>query len=304
MLSEPSNIGGACDGASASGMDREARIRAMVDVMSAMDDMALEAAEDILPMLADCAGQFSRAAIGGAEIEPHQDHYRAELVSRTLNGLLEKIGNAHGIFDLAQDNGLRVLTVKLLLNLGICPGRGGNDLFDENGTEYELKTLNLDNVAPGVTTSHHLKGATIERYRRVGFIIAAYRHGRLVSIYILHPEALEGHFLSWEAALVRGKSHLNNPLIPISTVRTSGELVYGEPLARRKPKKSKRQLEMYDPDAGRDPAATQAFSSLEASMAASLEKSRNNKRFKLEKAEEKARKIAAKETDLQCHLAL
>ncbi|NTF17295.1 hypothetical protein G6L37_02465 [Agrobacterium rubi] len=266
-----------------------AAIRELVDVMTRMDDVAFDAARTVVPLLAVHAGDCRKAMIGDVELEPHPDHFKADIVSRTLNEVLEKVGNEHGIFDLAQDNGMRVLTIKLLLNLGICVGRGGNDLFDESGTEYELKTLNLDNATLGVTTSHHLKHQTIDRYRKVGFIIAAYRRGRLVSVYLLHPEALEGQFLKWEASLERSSNHLNNPLIPISIVRDSGVLVFGEPLPKGKPKKIKNQMEMCIGEM-QDTFVRQSFSSLESGMAASLDKSRAIARVAQEKAEETARR--------------
>jgi hypothetical protein len=266
-----------------------------------MDETAFGVAKDVFALIASHSKDTRKAVINGVEIEPHPDHYKADIASRALNDYLEKIGNENEIFDLAQDNGLRVLTVKLLLNLGIVGGRGGNDLFDSRGVQYELKTLNLDNKTLGVTTSHHLGLSTIARYRGVGFIVAAYRRGQLVSVYVIHPEGLEKQFQAWEAALNRGKSHLNNPLISISTVRMSGECVYGTPLPRRNPRRQECESEGQDEESL---LPQESLSSLEEAMNASLEKSRMNALIRLEKVAEKARKMAAKEATLQCELPL
>ncbi|MGL9703190.1 helix-turn-helix domain-containing protein [Wolbachia endosymbiont of Cimex lectularius] len=48
----------------------------------------------------------------------------------------------HGINDIFQDNGGKILQVLLLTGLTILPGREGNDAIDEYGNEYELKSIN------------------------------------------------------------------------------------------------------------------------------------------------------------------
>lgn len=299
MLLAPPQIGGSNRELASHAPDRKAAICEIVSCLHGMDETAFDVAKDVLALIASHSKDTRKAVINGVEIDPHPDHYKADIASRALNEYLEKIANKNGIFDLAQDNGHRVLTVKLLLNLGVVVGRGGNDLYDSRGAQYELKTLNLDNKKPGITTSHHLKLSTIARYRAVGFIVAAYRRGQLVAIYVIHPEGLEKQFRAWEAKLERGVPDLNNPLISISAVRTSGALVYGTPLPRRNSESQSQpegQTESLLPAEG--------LCSLEDAMEASLERSRSNDRIKLEKAAAKAGKAAAKEAALQCELPL
>lgn len=49
----------------------------------------------------------------------------------------------YGIGDIFQDNGGKVLQTLIVLGLKVVPGREGNDAVDEDGNEYELKTLNV-----------------------------------------------------------------------------------------------------------------------------------------------------------------
>lgn len=303
MLPPPHEIGEPACAPLDPDWSREAAMGRIIDSIREMDDVALKATDILVPGLLSHARDSRKAVVNGIEIEPHPDHHLTNVINRTVNDALEEIGNRHGIFDLAQDNGLRVLTIKLLMNLGICAARGGNDLFDASGTEYELKTLNLDKEQLSITTSHHLGHATIDRYRKVGFIIGTYRRGSLVSLYIVHPAALEEQFARWEASLVAGKSHLNNPSISIATVRDCGVLVYGEPLRKRNVKKSKSQLEM-DGVAPEIHPRTTTLNSLEEGMAASFARYQEHSMAKERKAVEVERKRAIKAAQIQCELPL
>ncbi len=54
----------------------------------------------------------------------------------------QKLADSHGINDIFQDNGGKILQVLLTTDLKMLPGREGNDAIDANGNEYELKSLN------------------------------------------------------------------------------------------------------------------------------------------------------------------
>jgi hypothetical protein len=51
----------------------------------------------------------------------------------------QKLATKHGIDDVFQDNGGKILQMLLALNLQGIPGREGNDAVDIDGIEYELK---------------------------------------------------------------------------------------------------------------------------------------------------------------------
>lgn len=50
----------------------------------------------------------------------------------------QALASKHGIDDIFQDNGGKLLQVLLVLGLTIIPGREGNDAVDKAGKEYEL----------------------------------------------------------------------------------------------------------------------------------------------------------------------
>ena len=58
----------------------------------------------------------------------------------------------HGIRDIFQDNGGKLLQVALVTGLTIAPGREGNDARDARGREYELKSVNTD-LTRSISTS-------------------------------------------------------------------------------------------------------------------------------------------------------
>ena len=50
----------------------------------------------------------------------------------------QALAMTHGINDIFQDNGGKLLQVILTLGLTVLPGREGNDAVDADGREYEL----------------------------------------------------------------------------------------------------------------------------------------------------------------------
>lgn len=144
--------------------------------------------------------------------------------------LLQQLANEYDISDIFQDNGGKVLQLLILLGLRQLKGREGNDAVDEDGNEYELKTVNLSlNPRAGVTTHHHITKEIIAKYRSVTWYIGLYKGIELVEIWKVHPSIFEELFVSWEKWIDDNNGQpRNNPKIPLRYVR-KGECVYRNP---------------------------------------------------------------------------
>lgn len=141
----------------------------------------------------------------------------------------QALAERHGIADVFQDNGGKVLQLLLVMNIRVLPGRAGNDAVDDSGTEYEMKTLNINNRGKGFTTHHHLNPAILAKYRRVPWIFALYSAIELKAIYRLDAARLEPFFGEWERRWHAGGGRdLNKPKIPLAYVMEHGTLEYGE----------------------------------------------------------------------------
>lgn len=138
----------------------------------------------------------------------------------------QKLAAAHGINDIFQDNGGKLLQVLLLLGLTVIPGREGNDASDSNGQEYELKSTNIE-LARGFSTHHHLNPKIIEKYKQVPWIFAIYSNIKLQEVYLLEPKDLDFYYTKWtDKYNNNGNQSLNNEKIPVKYVRTNGKLLY------------------------------------------------------------------------------
>ncbi|MGD1027233.1 restriction endonuclease [Candidatus Binatus soli] len=138
----------------------------------------------------------------------------------------QKLAMKHGIPDIFQDNGGKILQVCLILGLTALKAREGNDAVDADGNEYELKTVNILRTDQ-FTTHHHLNPAIIAKYRKVDWIFATYEGIELKEIYRLKPAAMEFWYTKWEAKWhADGDKDINNPKVPLSYVRKHGELLY------------------------------------------------------------------------------
>jgi hypothetical protein len=134
----------------------------------------------------------------------------------------------HGIKDIFQDNGGKLLQVVLTLGLTVLSGREGNDAKDETGREYELKSVNIE-LQKQITTHHHLNPKILDKYRQVDWIFAIYRNIELVSIYKMSPADLEPLFSKWETKWhADGGKDINNPKIPLDFVVKHGKLLSGK----------------------------------------------------------------------------
>ena len=142
----------------------------------------------------------------------------------------------HGVGDIFQDNGGKLLQLVLTMDLTVLPGREGNDARDSLGREYEVKSANIDLTA-SFSTNHHLNPGIIAKYRKVGWLFAMYRGIELVAIYSMEPYELAPLFDDWERRWQSSGKDLNNPKIPLKFVLEHGTLIHGarpESAGRRK----------------------------------------------------------------------
>ena len=140
--------------------------------------------------------------------------------------MLQDLAGKNGINDIFQDNGGKLLQVLLITGLSDLPGREGNDAVDEDGNEYELKSVNVS-LTKSFSTHHHINPVIIEKYRKVDWIFAVYRGIEILEIYRLTPQNLEPYYIKWEEKWHNdGGKDINNPKIPLKYVREVGNLLY------------------------------------------------------------------------------
>lgn len=145
---------------------------------------------------------------------------------------LQKLASQHGIHDVFQDNGGKLLQVLLVTGLTKINEREGNDARDSRGKEYELKSVNRFNSkgqpkrdAP-YTTHHHLNPTIIAKYRKVDWIFALYAGIELEEVYFVPVNKMEPCFVKWEQDFAKHDGPLNNPKIAQEFVRNNGVLIY------------------------------------------------------------------------------
>jgi hypothetical protein len=121
----------------------------------------------------------SEASVVRKRFQKHGDLEKLEELLPHIREL-QKLASHHGIHDVFQDNGGKLLQVLLVTGLVRIGEREGNDARDSKGREYELKSVNRFNTkgkpkpnAP-FTTHHHLNQAIIDKYRKVDWIFAVY----------------------------------------------------------------------------------------------------------------------------------
>src|SRR6185503_9184117 len=108
----------------------------------------------------------------------------------------QALATEHGINDIFQDNGGKLLQLLLITGLKIVPGREGNDAKDDDGAEYELKTVNIL-LTKSFSTHHHLNPTILAKYRSVDWYFAIYKGIEIQEIYRLAPTDLEPYFTKW-----------------------------------------------------------------------------------------------------------
>lgn len=154
----------------------------------------------------------------------HPDWARLEALMPTVREF-QALALEHGIEDVFQDNGGKILQMLLALNLKNIPGREGNDAVDSDGREYELKSVNIW-LTDSFSTNHHINIPIINKYRDVRWVFAIYEGIELRRAYRLAPDQLEPYFTDWEAKWIAREKDLNNPKIPRTFVMDVGQLVY------------------------------------------------------------------------------
>lgn len=156
---------------------------------------------------------------------PHAD---AEDLKRLWPAVCQyqELASRHGIDDIFQDNGGKLLQILLLLGINDIPGREGNDAVDALGNEYELKSVNL-NLTGSFSTHHHMNPVIIRKYRKVEWIFGVYQNIELKSVYLLTPEDMEPYYTAWETKWHATGKDINNPKIPVSYVQRVGTLIWG-----------------------------------------------------------------------------
>ena len=158
-------------------------------------------------------------------MRPHPDHVKLKRLLPSIRKL-QRLASKHGIDDVFQDNGGKILQILLYTGLTILPGREGNDAKDENGREYELKSVNI-RLTQSFSTHHHMNPHIIGKYRQVDWVFAVYDGIELTEIYLMKPLQIEPYFTKWAKKWADdGNKDINNPKIPLKFVRETGELIY------------------------------------------------------------------------------
>ena len=138
----------------------------------------------------------------------------------------QALATKHGIRDIFQDNGGKLLQVLLITGLLAMDSREGNDARDADGNEYELKSVNTL-LTQSFSTHHHMNPVILAKYRKVVWFFAVYQGIELQAIYRMTPERLEPYFTKWEQKWhADGGKDINNPKIPVKFVQQNGELFY------------------------------------------------------------------------------
>ena len=109
----------------------------------------------------------------------------------------QELASKHGIGDIFQDNGGKLLQLVLITGLTVIPGREGNDARDDEGNEYELKSVNTL-LTRSFSTHHHMNPVILAKYRQVKWCFAAYEGIELQAVYLMEPAQLEPYFTKWE----------------------------------------------------------------------------------------------------------
>lgn len=143
----------------------------------------------------------------------------------------QRLATEHGIDDVFQDNGGKILQMLLALNLQGIPGREGNDAVDVEGREYELKSVNIW-LTSGFSTNHHVNIPIINKYRKARWVFAIYEGIEMRRAFFVPSGKLEEHFSRWEKQWTETGKDINNPKIPLRFVCDRGECLFddGEPL--------------------------------------------------------------------------
>jgi hypothetical protein len=138
----------------------------------------------------------------------------------------QELASKYQINDIFQDNGGKILQILLVTGLHSLPGREGNDAVDDDGQEYEIKSVNML-LTQSFSTHHHMNPTIIAKYRLVPWIFATYEGIELRNIYRLEPSDMEHWYSNWEKKWHDdGGKDINNPKVPLSYVQEYGKLIF------------------------------------------------------------------------------
>ncbi len=138
----------------------------------------------------------------------------------------QQLASKYNIRDIFQDNGGKYLQLLMILGLNTDGSREGNDAFDAQGNEYEIKTVNAELVHQ-FSTHHHMNPVIIEKYRKVDWYFAVFKGIELQVIYRLKPDQMEYYYSRWEQKWRNdGGKDINNPKVPLKYVMEHGKLVW------------------------------------------------------------------------------
>jgi transcriptional regulator with XRE-family HTH domain len=138
----------------------------------------------------------------------------------------QQLATKHGIGDVFQDNGGKLLQIILITGLKVLPGREGNDAVDANGRECELKSVNRS-LTKSFSTHHHLNPTIVGKYRNVDWYFAVYEGIELIVLYKVDAKKLELYFSKWEKKWKEsGGKDINNPKIPLKFIESVGEVIH------------------------------------------------------------------------------
>ena len=161
-------------------------------------------------------------------MKSHPDQAKLETLFPAIREFQE-LASKHGIDDIFQDNGGKLLQLLLITGLEVVPGREGNDAKDASGAEFELKTVNVLKTK-SFSTHHHLNPVILAKYRKVDWFFAIYEGIEICEIFRMTPADIEPYFQAWEQKWhANGGKDINNPKIPVKFVRENGTLVYQAP---------------------------------------------------------------------------
>ena len=158
-------------------------------------------------------------------MKPHPDKERMDKLFPYVRKY-QALAMKHGIGDIFQDNGGKLLQIALVTGLQLSNSREGNDAKDTDGKEYELKSVNIL-LTKSFSTHHHMNPTIIAKYRMVDWVFAVYEAIELKEIYLLTPNQMEPFYAKWESKWHGdGRKDINNPKIPLTYVKTNGKQIY------------------------------------------------------------------------------
>lgn len=137
----------------------------------------------------------------------------------------QKLASKYNIADIFQDNGGKYVQLLILLGLKTDGKREGNDAFDENGIEFEIKTVNVE-LTRSFSTHHHMNPVIIKKYRKVEWYFAVYKSIELQCIYKMTPTAMEKYYKAWEDKWNLTGNDINNPKVPLKYVLDNGSVIW------------------------------------------------------------------------------